>query len=338
MLDLTVAVGTINGLVFYANLIATNSSLFLPFAQPNIFTVFIAWLNLSIGFDMCFYAGPNEYIKVWLLFIFPVYLITLVVAIIVLSGYSPKFASIIGKRNPAATLATLILLSYTKIFQTVIKILSFTLLKYPDGSPKFVWLPDANVQFLEPKHVPLFLIAVVFTGVGLTYTIMLFLWQWMQKLPVTQMTRWIANAKLNSFICTYHLPYKANHRYWTGLLLLARVVMYLVSAIDVSGDPRVRLLAVGLTTSCLLVLRAFFGERVYANKFVDYVNTLSIINILGFSLVSFYCLGDSRNQKSAACISVSASILIFTVILLYHGKLTLMSATNLKEIIKQKLN
>ena len=258
-------------------------------------------------------------------------------AVILFSGYSSKFASIIGKKNPAATLATLILLSYTKCFQTVIKILSFTILKYPDGSQKFVWLPDANVQFLEPKHVPLFLIAVLFTIVGFAYTIILFLWQWIQKIPVTQTTRWIANAKLNSFICTYHLPYQANHRYWTGLLLLARVVLYLVSAIDVSGDPRVRLLAITLVTSFLLVLKALFGERVYEKKFVDCLNTLSIINILGFSLVSFYSLGNSRNQKSAAFISVSVSILIFIAILLYHGNLTIVNATYLKEQIKQKI-
>ena len=336
--ELTVAVGTINGIVFYANIIAANSSLFLPFSQPNIFTVFIAWLNLSIGFDMCFYTGLNEYTKAWLLFIFPIYLITLVVAVILLSGYSSKFASIIGKKNPAATLATLILLSYTKFLQTFIKILSFTILQYPDGSQKFVWLPDANVQFFEAKHVPLFLIAVLFTCVGLAYTAILFLWQWIQKIPITRTTRWIANAKLNSFICTYHLPYKASHRYWTGLLLLVRVILYLVSAIDVSGDPCVRLLAINLTTSCLLVLKALFGERVYAKKFVDFLNTLSIINIFGFSLASFYSLGDTRNQKSAACVSVSVSILIFIVILLYHGYLTVMNATYLKERIKQKIN
>ena len=337
VLDLTVAVGTINGIVFYTNIIAANSSLFLPFSKPNLLTVFIAWLNLSIGFDVCLYIGLNEYIKAWLLFIFPIYLIVLVIAVILFSGYSSKFASIIGKKNPAATLATLILLSYTKCFQTIIKILSFTILKYPDGSLKFVWLPDANVQFLEPKRVPLFLIAVLFTIVGFAYTIILFLWQWIQKIPVTQATRWIANAKLNSFICTYHLPYQANHRYWTGLLLLARVVLYLVSAIDVSGDPRVRLLAITLVTSFLLVLKALFGERVYEKKFVDCLNTLSIINILGFSFVSFYSLGNSRNQKSAAFISVSISILIFIAILLYHGKLTIVNATYLKERIKQKI-
>ena len=207
VLDLTVAVGTINGIVFYANVIAANSSLFLPFSQPNIFTVFIAWVNLSIGFDIiCPYTGLNEYIKVWLLFIFPIYLITLVVAVTLLSGYSSKFASMIEKKNPAATVATLILLSYTKFLQMVIKILSFTILKYPGGSQKVVWLPDANVQFLEAKHVPLFLIAIIFTCVGLAYTIILFLWQWLQRIPTTRMTNWIANAKLIlSFVHTTRL-------------------------------------------------------------------------------------------------------------------------------------
>ena len=75
----------------------------------------------------------------------------------------------------------------------------------------------------------------------------------------------------------------------------------------------------------------------YEKKFVDCLNTLSIINILGFSFVSFYSLGNSRNQKSAAFISVSISILIFIAILLYHGNLTIVNATYLKEQIKQKI-
>ena len=153
VLDLTVAVGSINGIIFYVNVVAINSSIFLPFSKPNIVTMFVAWLNLSIGFDVCFYRGMDEYTKTWLLLIFPSYIITLLVGIILISGCSLKFSQLIGKKNPAATLATLILLSYTKLLQAVINILSFTILKYPNGSQKAVWLPDANVQFLEVKHV-----------------------------------------------------------------------------------------------------------------------------------------------------------------------------------------
>ena len=54
MLNLTVATGTINGIIFYANVINANTSTFFPFTEPNIITVFVSWLNLEFGFDTCF--------------------------------------------------------------------------------------------------------------------------------------------------------------------------------------------------------------------------------------------------------------------------------------------
>ena len=43
--------------------------------------------------------------------VYPAYVIFLVVMVIVVSETSTKFAALIGKKNPVATLATLILLS-----------------------------------------------------------------------------------------------------------------------------------------------------------------------------------------------------------------------------------
>lgn len=54
LLNLTVAVGTLNGIIFHANIVNANRSTFLPFASPNIFTVFISWLNLELAFDINF--------------------------------------------------------------------------------------------------------------------------------------------------------------------------------------------------------------------------------------------------------------------------------------------
>ena len=54
-LNMTVAVGTLNGILFYAHIVAANAeAYFLPFKTPNFITVFISWLNLDIGFDICF--------------------------------------------------------------------------------------------------------------------------------------------------------------------------------------------------------------------------------------------------------------------------------------------
>ena len=44
LLNISVASGTINGLIFYANVIQVNRSIFFPPGDTNILTVFIAWL------------------------------------------------------------------------------------------------------------------------------------------------------------------------------------------------------------------------------------------------------------------------------------------------------
>ena len=85
VLNLTVAVGTLNGIIFYANIIAANFSTFIPAAHPSILTVFMSWLNLDLGIDVCFLNGMNTYTKQWLQLIFPTYVITLVAMVIFIS-------------------------------------------------------------------------------------------------------------------------------------------------------------------------------------------------------------------------------------------------------------
>ena len=176
-LNLTVAVGTINGIVLYANIVNANISTFFPFTEPNYATVFIAWLNLELGIDNCFFEGMDMYWKILFQLVFPVYVIFLVVMVILISEHSTKFARLIGRKNPVATLDTLILLSYSKLIQTIIASLSFTILEYPDGTKKVVWLPDSNVNYLQGKHAFLFFVVLVILLGGMAYTALLFSWQ-----------------------------------------------------------------------------------------------------------------------------------------------------------------
>ena len=63
-LNLTISVGTMNGLILYASIIAAaNSSTFLPFSNPNTLTVFIAWLNLDLRLEACFFNAV-EYLHI----------------------------------------------------------------------------------------------------------------------------------------------------------------------------------------------------------------------------------------------------------------------------------
>ena len=63
ILNLTVSQGTINGLIFYANIVGVEQTvLFSSEDIWNIFrSVFIAWVNLDLGIETCFFDGMDAY-------------------------------------------------------------------------------------------------------------------------------------------------------------------------------------------------------------------------------------------------------------------------------------
>ena len=131
ILRLTVATGMINSVILYANFVQINRSIFLPTdSARNILTVFIAWLNLNLGFETCFYDGMTAYAQTWLQFAFPLYVWMLMGLIIVTCRYSVTLSKMIG-HNPIAVLATLLLMSYNKVLKIMIDVYSFAPLDYP---------------------------------------------------------------------------------------------------------------------------------------------------------------------------------------------------------------
>ena len=112
VLNLTVSIGTINGLIFYANIVKISEStgIFFPNGPIPVLSQFIAWLNLDLGIETCFYPGMTAYAKMWLQFVFPLYIWFIIATIIVLCRYSTWLSNKIGG-NVVQVLATLILLS-----------------------------------------------------------------------------------------------------------------------------------------------------------------------------------------------------------------------------------
>ena len=319
VLNMTVAVGTFNGLIFYVNIVHANKSILLPFQKTDFITVIVSWLNLELGIDTCYFPGVNTYIKIWLQLAFPAYVILLVVLVIIISSYSSKFSNLIGKKNPVATLATLILLSYATLLETCFKSLSVGILKYPDGSNEMLWLPDATVQYLSGKHIPLFIATTLILLLGLVYTALLFSWQWLLHLPRWRIFKWSRNPKIKTFIETYHTPYTPKHRYWTGLLLIVRIILYLVAATNVSNNPTVALTAINFTVCCIFALRQFIGSRIYRKWPVNILDTFFYLNILSFAVFTWYSLDNpDSNQEAAAYTSVVLTLFALLLIILYH--------------------
>ena len=321
LLNMTVAVGTLNGLIFYANIVYAYQTILLPFQGVNFITVFISWLNFDLGIDTCYFPGMDTYIKTWLQLAFPTYIIFLVVLVIIISSYSTKLSNLIGKKDPVATLATLILLSYAKLVEVCFKSLTVGILDYPYGSDEKlrVWLPDATVKYLSGKHIPLFITAVFILLLCLVYTALLFSWQWLLHLPKWRIFKWSRNPKIQTFIETYHLPYTPKHRYWTGLLLIVRIVLYLVAAVNVSNDPIIALTAVTFVVCCVVLLKAFIVNLRYRKWSIEVLETFFCLNVLFFTIFTSYALGKERiHQEAIAYTSVTITIVVLLLIILCH--------------------
>ena len=314
LINLTVSVGAINGLIFYANILRVNQAAFFP--SSSFLSWFIAWMNLDLGIETCFYDGMDAYAKTWFQFLFPIYIWLIVIIVIISSHYSTTAAKLAG-RNAVQVLATLFLISYAKLLQTTITIISSTTLEYPDGSVRRVWLYDANVDYFKGKHIPLFLAAVlVLIFLTVPYTALLFFIQCLQVTTNYRVLFWI--GKFKPLFDAYTGPYKDKHRYWTGLLLLVRAILFLVFSINVTGDPVINLLAINITVICLLVYTSFLGGP-YKAWSLNAAEYFFFLNLGILSSATLFTTAFTKGYQEALInTSVSTAFFAFCMTVLYH--------------------
>ena len=317
ILDFNVSKGTLNSIVFYSNIVIANRAILIPLEKYNFLAMFISWLSLDLGIETCFVNGLDTYSKTWLQFIFPTYIFILVFLIIVLCQVSQKFSNLLGGRNPIATLATLVWLSNAKYFRTVLSIVSYTHLKYPNNKTVSLWLPDGNILYLKGKHIPLFLASVFILIGAMVYILILLCWQWLVCLPKYKILFWIRNTKIVSLMDAYHAPYKAKHRYWPGLLLLISMVQYFISAFNITGNPAVNLFTV------VILITALSGYKgvvlgVYKSWPLDALESTIHFNLILFASSTMYTTEIGGNQGILANISLSIVFVTFIIIVGYH--------------------
>ena len=185
-LNLTVTIGSINAIIFYANVVSINNSVFL--VNDNVFKllrVFISFVNLDLGIETCFYNGMDGYIKTCLQLFFPLYLIIIAVSIIIASRYSSRILRLTYTRS-LPVLATLFLLSYTGVLRTVSTVLfSYsTITHLPSGHQQIVWFIDASVPLFGLKFTILFITCLVLFLLLIPFNITLLFTRYLLKFRI----------------------------------------------------------------------------------------------------------------------------------------------------------
>ena len=292
VLNFTVCQGAINGLIFYANVINANKYLYYDQTTTNPITLFIAWFNLDVGIETCFYDGLTAYARTWLQFVFPLYIWCLAGGIIFLANQSRRVAKILGN-NGVPVLATLFLLSYAKLFTTVIKAVSYTTLTTTQGD-KLVWSVDGNIDYLSPKHVPLFVAAVAaLLFLWLPYTLLLLFGKYLHKINCCLLTRIL--MKLKPFLDANYAPFHDRHQYWFGGILIVKATVLLSSAIIPANGAHVVVFSVALAA----LLLTFWGQMVFAKGAVAIFHTWMFAN-LGILNITKLFVFDNTNDMSIA--------------------------------------
>ena len=281
ILRLTVATGMINSIILYTNIIQAIFS-----TNTNVFTVFIAWMNLDLGFSTCFYNGMDAYAQTWLQFAFPLYVWFLISLIIITSRYSTLMTKLIGS-NPIAVLATLLLMSYTKILKNIIDIYSSVQLEYPNVNIT-VWYKDASFIFLESYHLVLAVLSTIFVIICVfPYTIFLLLGYRIYHYSGRKYIRQIM-MKLKPLLDSYYAPHEKHSRFWPGLLLLVRCGLFIVFTLDYIHGSNNSLVTVTITFIVLIViawLLSWFSIRVYRSFFVNAIEALVFLNLIVLSIM-----------------------------------------------------
>ena len=320
LLNLTVTIGTINGLIFYANIVKVNQPIFFPNGPVTFLSQFIAWLNLDLGIETCFYNGMTPTHKVWLQFAFPFYIWIIILCVIIACKYSKKIASLVSS-NAVPVLATLFLLSYVKIIRTYI--LALKVSKINCGSTvNSVWAVDGNISYFGDSHIWLFLFSILVLLVAvIPYTIFIIILPLLERYPKVCGKVWLSFLKPISD--AYCGPFKDKFRFWAGLLLLIRLII----ANTVPFLPQTgRLLLIIFFVSFLIF---FFVETGGPYK-LWYLNLLDIWFFA--HLLCLSALALSGDSEVGTIVSVSLSFGTFLIIMAKHIYCRLTEYTRFKRL------
>ena len=308
VLNLTVSVGTINGLLFTANIIKLYQPVFLGNQIPvPFFSQIISWVNLDFGIKICFYNGMDRYVKELFQFVFPFYVWAIIIVIILICRVSSKVSKLVGS-NAVPVLATLLLVSYTKLLRTIVTVLhkrDITLHCQNSSHQLTVWYEDPTLQYGKGKHLYLFSFAlIVLVLFCLPYTLFLLLYPLFEKY-LTKYRLCSFLYKIKPVLDAYSGPMNDKYRVWPGLLLVARIPV-LLAVTFAKNLIQFRSLLLSILLSVLVVILTCF-HGVYNNRLHNFIETWFI-----FMLTAMSVLAMASDSVRYTTIWYNVSIGVFT--------------------------
>ena len=317
--NLTVTNGIINTLIFYVNIISINYSLFC-YDSHSPDCMILSLLNLDLGIETCFYGGMNGYTKTWLQLAFPFYLMIIAFTLIVGSRHSSKLQRLTANRI-LKVLATLFLLSYTKILITVCQVLFYysSITHLPSQYTTSVWSIDTGVVLFGVKFCILFSVCIILFLILLIFNAVL--------LFPRIISRWSFVNHFKPLLDAYFGPYKQTYPFWIGLQLLIRSIFLGLSALSRS----VSLCSGAVVVGAMLCVHGMLHP--FKSKFKNFQESLVLLDLLAVYVTALY----SGNENNAMLIVrlLIITVLVYFIALIFCHCMMLRYGDTIKRIAKR---
>ena len=335
-LRLTVATGTINGVIFYANILGLSmDQLTRDYHGPYLkyLHIVISLLNLNLGFPLCFYEGMTTTARVGFQFIFPVYLWSIVIGMIIIANHSVRVSNFISKSS-VQVLATLFYLSFSKLLRTVIDILSHTTLysiiyhqhDYSNLSEQTVWYYSGE-DYGHGVHGFYLFLATAFVALFLLpYSILITFSYCFMRFKLVN--------KFKPFIDAYGGPFKDKWRFWFGLRLWITITLFTVSGILQGTNTEIML------TIHHYVILAFLLTQAFCHPYKNIVIRLIDMFFMADYWLIISCTFIFREPSviQAYIFLLAVAIFVFFLIVVSHCGYRCVSLvnSNVFSLIKQE--
>ena len=322
-LKITLTSGAFNGIIFFAQMsvLLKHDSLVYKGENNKILwfinaciTCFLSVINLSIDIPICLYAKMDEFVKTCAHLLFPLYILTIVVFLIVASHFSVSLSNRISSWS-VQVLVTIVHLSFASLCGVVAHVFTPTKI-YIEGrdGPLQVWYSDGTMKYGKGKHLGLMIATSLVAGIFiLPYIIILIGGRFLMRYRKF-------NKYLRPLHEAIHAPYKIKQQHWFGARLLLVILIYAIHASRMSSSSHLVIKHV----LSLLLTNSFTIAQAYYKPFKSKaINTLDLFMMILFTLshdiYGVYLLqGSLVTSASIDTASIIIVFCIFVVIILHN--------------------
>ena len=342
---LTLTTGKINGIIFYAQVmsIARVMQIYtkkdIGFVSLKSYSIFvkglISLINLTINFNLplCLYDGMTELWKSGIGLMFPVYLLTIVIGLIIISRYSVRLSNRIADSS-VQVLVTVVHLSFSTLLTSSLDIFKSAYIYINTSDvPLKVWQNDGTVVYGKGGH----LILMIVTGVVVGSFLITYLTVLLAGRPLMKINK--VRKYLRPIYEAIHAPYEHNKEFFFSFSIIFIASLYLLSYISFDNNPMIGLV-IGIPVSGIYIAVAVFS-RPFKGIYINILNALIFtVTVFGIGSVWFFYM----NTPSTAFMLVSATcntsvILVLISIILIRIPFVRRLSTKLDIIFKGfKLN